>query len=103
MPKKNCHPEQLTCLWQVKEGMNGGCSLGARPRDLQFCKPVLKMLFEVAILPLRPVGPIAKRPAQPGRAGTSNPQICPSAVGAAHFHLNLHQYPVEKTFPAQPC
>ena len=23
-----CHPEQLTCLRQVKEGMNGGCSLG---------------------------------------------------------------------------
>ena len=37
-----------------------------------------------------------------GRAGSSIPQHCPSAVGAAHLHLNLHQYSVEKHFQDEP-
>jgi hypothetical protein len=47
-------------------------SLRAKPRDLQFCRPVLGMFFEGAVWALRPVepalslskGPTAKR--QPG-------------------------------------
>ena len=41
--------------------------------------------------------------AQPGRARGSIPQHCPSAVGAAHSHLKLHRYSVEKQFPGQAC
>jgi hypothetical protein len=37
-----------------------------------------------------------------GRAGALIPQHCPSAVGAAHFHLNLHQYSAV-TFPGRAC
>ena len=35
----NCHPEQSTCLWQVKDGMNenGDCLLGPAPQ--QHCHP----------------------------------------------------------------
>ena len=68
----------------------------AKPRDLQFCRPVLEMFFEEAVWALRPVGPTAKRQPSPARAGASISQHCPSAVGAAHFYLNLHQYSVEK-------
>ena len=30
-------------------------------------------------------------------------QHCPSVVGAAHFHLKLHQYSVEKHFQDEPA
>ena len=46
------------------------------------------MFFEEAVWVLRPLGPTAKTSAQPGRAEAQIPQHCPSAVGAAHFHLN---------------
>src|SRR5580692_2857871 len=82
----------------------------AKPRDLQFYRPVLEMLFEEAVWALGPVEPalsLSKGPdhqtsAQPGRAGASIPQHCPSAVGAAQFHLNLHPYSVEKHFQDGP-
>jgi hypothetical protein len=41
--------------------------------------------------------------AQPGRAGASIPQHCPSAVGAARFHLNRHPYSVAKHFQDEPA
>ena len=38
------------------------------------------------------------------RAGLGNRfQTCPSAVGAAHLHLKLHQYSVETHFPYGPA
>ncbi len=77
-------------------------SLRAKPRDLQFCRPVVEMFFEEAVWALRPVGLAAKPSAQPGGAGSPIPQHCPSAVGAAHFLLNLYQYCVKKHFQDEP-
>jgi hypothetical protein len=83
----NCHPEQLNCLRQLERGMTPAIATDARPG-----------------------GPTAKRQPSPEGLGHRIPQHCPpapacrgSAVGAAHFHLNLHQYSVEKTFPARAC
>jgi hypothetical protein len=66
----------------------------AKPRDLQFRRLVLEMLFEEAVWALRPVGPPLSEvegadrqtSAQPGRVGT-NPEEDPSAVGAPTFPL----------------
>jgi hypothetical protein len=66
----------------------------AQPRDLQFYRPVLEMFFEGGGLGSEARRADRQTSAQPGRAGASIPQHCPSAVGAAHFHLNLHQYSV---------
>ncbi len=76
---------------------------GAQPRDLQFCGPVLGIFFAEAVWTLRPVGLTAKRQPSPARAGASISQHCPSAVGAAHFPLNLHQYCAEKHFQDGPA
>ena len=47
----------------------------AQPRDLQFCRLVLEMFFEEAVWVLRPVRADGQTSAQPGRAGTSIPNI----------------------------
>ena len=50
-------------------------------------------------------GPEGRPPnVSPARKGWGiDSQHCPSAVGAAHFHLNLHQYSVEKHFQDEPA
>ena len=52
----------------------------AQPRDLQFCRPVLEMLFEEAVGALRPAGPTAKR--QPSPEGLEHPS--PNIVRALY-------------------
>jgi hypothetical protein len=41
----------------------------AKPRDLQFYRPILEMFFEEAVWALRPVGPTAKRQPSPEGLG----------------------------------
>src|ERR1700722_3043272 len=70
--------------------------------DLLFCRLVLEMFFEEAVEALRPVVQLPNvSPARP-RLGPRFPNIVRAPVGAAHVHLNLHQYSVlcRKTFLA---